>query len=268
VHIRKTLIIGNTALALVLGYIVTKALMAPNSITQNLSPRSAHAFQNKVSQPSSSQLSQPDYTDLLESNMFGNNQSQSNSAFSAPAAKLNLELIGTVAGPAQLARAIIKDLSNNNIALYKITDHIAGARIAEIDRNQVLLIHNGQTSILKLSSTQAKQQPVNKTFAPAATSNKPQSKTNTLEKILQTATLQPHITDGQTDGLQLDGLENLAMTKYIGLKNGDVIHSINGQTLTSKQKAFQVFKKARTQARIDIELLRNKKIETLSFDLN
>ena len=66
---------------------------------------------------------------------------------------------------------------------------------------------------------------------------------------------------------RINSLDNNKLTRYLGLKNGDIIHSINGQILTSKQKAFQVFKKALTQSQMDIELLRNQKKEMLSFAL-
>ncbi len=53
----------------------------------------------------------------------------------------------------------------------------------------------------------------------------------------------------------------------IGLRNGDVVQSVNGQQLTSKQKAFQVLMKAKTQSKIDIQLLRDGQSRNLSFDL-
>jgi len=53
----------------------------------------------------------------------------------------------------------------------------------------------------------------------------------------------------------------------LGLKNGDIIRTVNGHRLTSKQKAYQIFKKARSQAAMNIELLRDNETKTLSFSL-
>ena len=73
--------------------------------------------------------------------------------------------------------------------------------------------------------------------------------------------------DDQPQGMKITGLEKVAIAELIGLKNGDVIQVVNNQKLTSKQKAFQVFKKAATQTSLDIDLLRGNKLKTLSFPL-
>jgi type II secretory pathway component PulC len=85
--------------------------------------------------------------------------------------------------------------------------------------------------------------------------------------ILHKATIEPYVRNGQTEGLQLTGLENIPMADMIGLRSGDVVQSVNGQQLTSKQKAFQVLMKAKTQSKIDIQLLRDGQSRNLSFDL-
>jgi type II secretory pathway component PulC len=71
----------------------------------------------------------------------------------------------------------------------------------------------------------------------------------------------------RTEGLKISGLEKIPMAERFGLQNGDVVQSINGQQLTSKQKAFQVLMKARTQSKVDIQLLRDGQRKGLSFDL-
>jgi len=53
----------------------------------------------------------------------------------------------------------------------------------------------------------------------------------------------------------------------LGLQNGDIVQMVNGQSLTNKQKAFQVLQKARSQPRLQIQLLRDGKAKELSFDL-
>jgi type II secretory pathway component PulC len=57
------------------------------------------------------------------------------------------------------------------------------------------------------------------------------------------------------------------LANLFGLRNGDIVQTVNGQNLNSKQKAFQVLKKARTQSNISLQLLRDGKAKELSFDL-
>jgi len=84
---------------------------------------------------------------------------------------------------------------------------------------------------------------------------------------LKEATIEPHVIDGQVEGLRIANLENIKEAKELGLKNGDVIRAVNGHRLTSKQKAHQIFKKVRSQAVISLELLRDDETKKLSFDL-
>jgi len=75
------------------------------------------------------------------------------------------------------------------------------------------------------------------------------------------------VNNDRTEGLKITGLESFPMAQALGLQNGDVVQSVNGQQLTSKQKAFQVLMKAKTQSKIDFQLLRDGKSKNLSFNL-
>jgi len=78
--------------------------------------------------------------------------------------------------------------------------------------------------------------------------------------MLPKAVITPYDVDGQVEGLRITGLEEVKHLEELGLRNGDVIRAVNGHRLTSKQKA--------SQAVVNIELLRDNKIRTLSFRLS
>ena len=88
-----------------------------------------------------------------------------------------------------------------------------------------------------------------------------------MDTLLKKAVIEPHTVNGQMEGLKITGLEKIPGAALLGLENGDVIRTVNGHALTSRQKAFQVFKKSRSQPAIDLELMRKDEIKTLSFDL-
>jgi type II secretory pathway component PulC len=88
-----------------------------------------------------------------------------------------------------------------------------------------------------------------------------------VEQILTQTTLTPYTMDGQVQGIQIKGLDTIPLAGLLGLKDGDIIHVVNGQTLTSKQKAFQILKKAKSQRMLDIELLRDGQTKSLSFPI-
>jgi general secretion pathway protein C len=86
--------------------------------------------------------------------------------------------------------------------------------------------------------------------------------------MLPKADIKPYAVDGKIEGLRITGLEDIEHMGDIGLENGDIIRTVNGHRLTSKQEAYQISKKARTQAVVSIELMRDNKTRTFSFHLS
>lgn len=197
--------------------------------------------------------------------------------------ELGLVLFGTISGSPSVARAIIKDLKTNVFNHYKIGQAVGNARIESIEVDAVILLHANERKRLCINAWQSENANNSRVIASTAgskegktsTTNLPEESkaTNThtrseqIEKALAKMIVKPYIVNGRTEGLKVTGLENVEFAAAIGVKNGDIIRSVNGHSLTSKQKAYQVFKKARTQPDITLDLLRNNKPKKLSFTL-
>ncbi len=78
-----------------------------------------------------------------------------------------------------------------------------------------------------------------------------------LKTILTHAVIKAWSDDRRTRGLRFTAISEMPEAQKVGLVEGDVIVAVNGQKLTSKQKAYQVFMEARSLPRINIELLRD-----------
>jgi len=195
--------------------------------------------------------------------------------------ELGLELLGTVCGSTEVSRALIKDTKTKLLEIYKTGQSVSGARIMSIEDNAVMLLHNGQRKILTLNRTSGQNNmrvPSSETIEetgnvvkPVLSAKQPLTQIATrieyVEGILSKAVIEPYAVNGQVEGLKITGLESIPIAQAFGLRNGDVIRLVNGHQLTSKQKAVQVFKKARSQTAMSMEILRGDKIEELSFDL-
>jgi type II secretory pathway component PulC len=290
-YIRKVLFISKLALALVLGYLVVRTLV-PEHTEKSSTPASARGGSaSYVNQATGSpDLSPKDYSEIIKSNPFdssgqiaGSGKWTSTAYQQSVSEELGLALSGTVSGSPEVARAIIKDLKTGALDLYKIDQTVGDARIESIEENAVVLVCDGQRTVLKLNIAQSGSNN-NTQLSPSQTANEMSNvakadlstkKANTniqttigyVEAVLNNAAIEPYFVDGQVEGLQITGLENLSIAKNLGLKNRDVIRSVNGHRLTNKQKAYQVFKKAKSQPAIDIELLRDNSIKKLSFSM-
>lgn len=232
-----------------------------------------------------------DYAAIIEQNVFSPARSSSamqkslwdsSATAMVPSAEqeLGLVLLGTVAGNPLLSRAVIQDGTSKIAQLYKIGEIVAGARVQSIENDIVILLHNGQSKILRLqmgrndsqSQTEVSRSQTGTDVAQAARSatrvaDVPPQQTGPVETILSNAVIEPYSVSGKTEGLKVSGLENLPMAKQIGLKNGDIVREVNGHQLTDKRKAYQVLKKARTQPSVSVELQREGETKELSFAL-
>ncbi len=54
----------------------------------------------------------------------------------------------------------------------------------------------------------------------------------------------------------------------MGLRNGDIIKSVNKQPVDNPEKAFEAYQKLKEESQIEVVVRRNNKDVTLRFDIN
>lgn len=198
---------------------------------------------------------------------------------------LRLKLIGSICGDADVSRAVIEDLAKGKQGIYRVGDVIQQARITRIESDRVLLARAGKTEALRLRTTVGGEasSPSRRVRARGGTrdagsairSLSPgafqvsrsllRSRMGGMSAILRATKFTPHVVDGKVRGLRVSGVDKIPGASLIGIRNGDVIESVNGHTLSSLPKAYQVFQKARRQSFVNVGLLRGKQRRTLSF---
>ena len=294
-YIRKVLLAFKLALVLVLSFVIIRTVIMPQHPAGIFTPASAVGTENISVNRVGNQLqtAAKDYSVIAAQNIFGadssdaeNESSQVNKfdgAVMLAEEELSLELVGTVCGNNAVSRAIIINTKTKLLGMYKTGQNIGEARIESIEENAVILFHNGQRKMLMLNRTGRDNRKNTQMLSPAAiretgkfvgpvipvkqSSDETPTKITHLEKILTKASIEPYLVDGQVEGLKVNNLENMPLAKVLGLKDGDIISHVNGQRLTSKQKAFQVFKKARSEDTMSLELLRDGETKELSLTL-
>ena len=298
-YIRKVLFAGKLALAIGLAFVIVKTVTIPRKMGGVFVPNSAAGTETvgAVVETKPAELSVEDYSAIVARNIFGDVNGipggnkillgdNTGGTMQSAGQELGLALVGTVCGSPEVSRAIIKDIRSDILSLYRVGQAIGDACVESIEKNAVVLLHNGQRKTLTFTaasggdkgavgvpSTEAVEQP-GEAIEPDLT-DKTDKEDSTLisegsgqvQSTLEKAVIEPYVVKGKVEGLKIMGLEGIIAARDLGLKNGDIICSVNGQRLTSKQKAYQIFKKARSQTAIDIELLRNGKFEKLSFTL-
>ncbi len=188
---------------------------------------------------------------------------------------------------------------------YKIGDRLGAFTISVIERNRVILTANGKTFELtgngpvsgETQTTESTLKPTARStesekpsgiyredyapsetekndstvypFVPADTLNCQgnfQAGRELIGTLLQAGDFSPWQWNNTTEGLRYTG-NNLAIGGMKqALHTDDIIRSINGQVISSPQKAYQVFQKARTQEKIELEVLRERDLIRFTFE--
>lgn len=75
----------------------------------------------------------------------------------------------------------------------------------------------------------------------------------------------PHFQGGKSTGFRLFAIRQNSIFDRIGLRNGDIIQSINGQDVSDASKALSLFQDLRNAGNVSVQLVRNKEPKTLSY---
>ncbi len=234
--------------------------------------------------PSSPESIWPRYVrtqNLLESPLFKSFQSTNNNNAqrleTRSAENFGYELIGTLVTSRALSQAIFRNVQTQETVICKQNETLDHATVTQIYKDHVVLQdRDGDRFILEQSRYEnavfVDKGNINSDSVVLPTEIAKRSYPgeqfyNGFELFMKKATLAPVETHGQVIGLKVSGLDEIPFAQLAGLQNDDVIVRINAQAITSRQKAFQVFKKSKSMAHMDIELLRNNKTKTLSFEL-
>jgi type II secretion system protein C len=291
----KVLSIIKLAMVLLLGFLIVKTVTMSQHMNEALAPKSAAGNENTAAVEPEKEPDKPikDYSAIVEQDIFGSSTLPSdankplqvdNSAGSTWSGEeeLSIALLGTVAGSPEVSRAIIKDLKTNVINVYKTGDSISTASVESIEKDKIVLLHEGQKREIALHIKESEKQeavipeitmaknalqPV-EDVPPVAKSNPTfADKLRYAVSMIPKANIEPYTIDGQVEGLKITGLEDIKGAEDLGLKNGDVIRAVNGQRVDSKQKAYQISRKVRSQTDMNVELMRDNKIREFSFSL-
>lgn len=182
---------------------------------------------------------------------------------------LNISLIGTAAmGDQKTATAVIA--VKRKQALYHVGDSVEKALIKKILRGKVVLRVNGKDEILLM------EEPTTKTVNLSPSSSRASSpgtrpgpsRTITIKRddieqslsniqdLVTQASIKPHFTDGEVDGLSVTGVKAGSIFRKMGLRNGDIVKSVNGNDIKSPEDLLSLYSDLQAEDNISIKIIR------------
>ncbi len=89
-----------------------------------------------------------------------------------------------------------------------------------------------------------------------------------IDSLISQVRATPHKgSDGEIDGFRLSAIRRGSLLQKLGIKNGDVIHGVNGTPLTSATGAMGAFQAMQTEAQFSFDVTRRNQKNTFEYSI-
>jgi len=201
----------------------------------------------------------------------------------APAGSLSvasaqgLTLKGTLFTQSLSPLAIIEDARSGQIVMYELGDDVDGLKIVRIKRGEIILNSSDGEFTLTLPSGGISQ-PVTdmindeKWYNVIKQGNVITTDRETISgaisrvrDIMRDVKIGPYSADGKKLGIAITRLNEKGILKEIGIKQGDIIETINGLTLNSPYQIFNAYRKLKGKDQLEVKILRSSQPLILTY---
>lgn len=203
------------------------------------------------------------------------------------ASDLELSLLATiVATPAEFSVAMIKENRGGSTLAYGVGFEVIGeATVVEITRNRVYFQRKGSSEREFIEIGAEPSSTPGKSKAKTSKSDDDSGITKTgansyvvdqkvLDEILENpeklytqVRVSPKKENGEIVGYRMTGIRRKSVFYKLGIKNGDVVHSVNGKPLTSMSSAMDAYNSLQSSKDFSFEVTRRKQKRTFEYDV-
>lgn len=199
---------------------------------------------------------------------------------------LKVTLLATlVAEPESYSSALILEDGEERAIGYSLHDKIRDAEIIAIESKLVRLRRgDGREELLTMDEDAPKPAPR------AAASSGSDSSDEEVREVaenhyeIDSETLDRYLSDldsiarmgrallhrgpdGEFDGYRLSAIRRNTIADKLGIRNGDIVHQVNGKPLNSMASAMEAFNTMRNEKNFSFEVTRRGKKQTMTYDV-
>lgn len=184
---------------------------------------------------------------------------------------LPLELLGTLSG--RMPLAFLRNTETGAQGAYRLNDTVEGYKISGIASGKVILVKDGISKefLLKAGSSE-NNSVISKEPSGILVIDKRQlvSQIVKLNEVLTKLKILP-LPEGsgvnKLKGFLVENIPSGSVIEEAGVKNGDIVYSVQGKRLASMQDAWQMFNTIQNQDSFEVVLLRNDQPITLKYEI-
>ena len=187
--------------------------------------------------------------------------------------ELTLRLVGTNVSSSGAPFAIIENTTKKDQDVFELNETIFDqAKLVEVAAESVKIDHNGQVETLFLEDTPAGGEGETASASGGQTdfSVSEQELTDALAnlpRLLSQARAVPYFRNGQSVGMRLFAIRQGSLYEKLGLKNGDIIRSVNNANVGDPAQALKLFEQLKDERSIGVELERNGEATKLNYSI-
>ncbi|MBX7137283.1 MAG: hypothetical protein K1X83_04795 [Oligoflexia bacterium] len=218
-----------------------------------------------------------DYSVIYSRSVFGELGAKAQPAAIAtpkPVSNLALTLVGTFLTGGKEPYAIIEDTKKGLQEAFIIKEKIFGeATLTSIASDRVEIERNGQKEVLMMDDSPSPDSGSKGGIGAAGEDTfvieeaELDKAMENLPLLLTQARAVPYFQDGKSVGLRLFAIRAGSLFEKIGLLNGDIIKSINGNSLADFTQAMTLFQKLKEERSINLVLERNKQEKDFKYQI-
>ncbi len=196
--------------------------------------------------------------------------------------KLKLKLWGTVTGDTRRSYAVIEDTQKREQNLYRVGDSVQNATLKLIMRSKVVLSLNGKDEVLAMEQiVQATRRRSPRTSGPRAVSSTGAVRTQRVSlrrsmindaiqdvsKLMTEVQIRPHMEEGAAAGLALSNIKPNSIFRRMGLRNGDILKSVDGQEIRSVDDALKLYENLKSASDVNVRIQRRGRDRNINYNI-
>lgn len=184
---------------------------------------------------------------------------------------LDIKLWGTVTGRRDNSYAVVEEIAekrrNRKQNLYRAGDSVQNATIKKILREKVILSINGKNEVLEIEERHSFDRR-RKHILPTIRQKRTLSRAmieytiKNVNALLKQANIRPH-----SEGIYITRIKPNSVYRKMGLRNGDIITSVDGRYLKSVDDALSLYKNLKSSSHVTLGLKRRGRLRIINYNI-
>ena len=195
--------------------------------------------------------------------------------------RLNIKLIGTVVAGEKSAAMVSVQSSRKQEVFFlheEIQPHVT---LEEVAATEIVVNNHGKRERISIEAGKPIAQAPRVTAPQKAAAvprvampdtinrkinrSKLNAQMRNFSTLLSQARVSPHFTNKKPDGFVISEIVKGSLYEEIGLKNGDIIKKVNGESVTGAEQAMRMYRELQSATFIDVEIERNGRLQQISY---